>query len=139
MAMSDSAPPVRRSGEISIDGGAMKYVLLFCGTAEDQAAFDALPQDDLAERYAQVGRWFARHGGAITAASQLQPRETATTVRLGARDPLVIDGPFLEGNELIGGYAEIDVAGLDQALAMAKSWPGGGAVEIRPVVQAPRG
>jgi hypothetical protein len=39
-------------------------------------------------------------------------------------------------NELIGGYAEIDVADLDEALAMAKSWPGGGAVEIRPVFDA---
>jgi hypothetical protein len=113
----------------------MKYVLLFCGTPEDQAAFDALSQDDLAERYAQVGRWFAQNGAAITGANQLQSRETATTVRPGSGDPLVIDGPFLEGNELIGGYAEIEVADLDAALAMAKAWPGGGAVEIRPVMQ----
>lgn len=113
----------------------MKYVLLFCGTAEDQAAFDALSREDLAARYAQVGEWFARHRGVISAANQLQPRETATTVRLDSGDPLVIDGPFLEGNELIGGYAEVEVADLDEALAMAKSWPGGGAVEIRPAVQ----
>jgi hypothetical protein len=114
----------------------MKYVLLFCGTANDQAAFDALSQDDLAERYAQVGQWFAQHRGVITGANQLQPRETATTVRLGGGEPLVIDGPFLEGNELIGGYAEIEVIDLDQALAMAKTWPGGGAVEIRPLMQS---
>jgi hypothetical protein len=113
----------------------MKYVLLFCGTPEDQAAFDALSREDLAERYAQVGRWFAEHGHAIGATNQLQPRETSTTVRLGDGEPLVIDGPFLEGNELIGGYAEIEVADLDEALAMAKAWPGGGAVEIRPVMQ----
>ena len=113
----------------------MKYVMLFCGTPEDQAAFDALSGEDLAERYARVGRWFAQHGPAIRASSQLHPREMATTVRLHGDDALVIDGPFLEGNELIGGYAEIEVADLDGALAMAKSWPGGGAVEIRPVVQ----
>jgi hypothetical protein len=47
----------------------MKYVLLFCGAAEDQAAFEALSRDDLAERYAQVGQWFAQHGGAIRASS----------------------------------------------------------------------
>lgn len=39
----------------------MKYVFLFCGTAADQAAFDALTLDELNERYAQVGRWFAEH------------------------------------------------------------------------------
>ena len=44
------------------------------------------------------------------------------------------DGPFLEGNEVIGGYAEIDVADLDEALRMAKAWPPRGAVEIRPVL-----
>jgi hypothetical protein len=113
----------------------MKYVLLFCGTPEDQAAFDALSQDDLAERYAAVGRWFAQHGAAITGSNQLGPREAATTVRLGGGQPLVTDGPFLEGNELIGGYAEIEVANLDEALSMAKAWPGGGAVEIRPLMQ----
>jgi hypothetical protein len=112
----------------------VKYVLLFCGRPDDLAAFQALSREDLAERYAQVGRWFAEHGDAIKASSQLQPREAATTVHLGAGDLLVIDGPFLEGNELIGGYAEIEVANLDDALSMAKSWPGGGAVEIRPVV-----
>jgi hypothetical protein len=47
----------------------MKYVLLFCGTPEDQVAFDALSQGDRAERYAQVGRWFAQHGSVITASS----------------------------------------------------------------------
>lgn len=113
----------------------MKYVFLFCGTHEDQAAFDALSREDLAEQYARVGRWFEERGGVITRSSYLQPRETATTVRLRSADPLVIDGPFLEGNELIAGYAEIDVADLDAALAMAKEWPGGLAVEIRPVVQ----
>ena len=48
--------------------------------------------------------------------------------------PVVTDGPFLEGKEQIGGYAEIDVADLDEALRMATTWPGRGTVEIRPVV-----
>jgi hypothetical protein len=47
----------------------------------------------------------------------------------------VSDGPFLEGNEVIGGYIEIDVADLDEALQMAKTWPGRGIVEIRPVIE----
>jgi hypothetical protein len=113
----------------------MKYVLLFCGTEQDARAFEGLSQDDLAARYAEVGRWFAEHGSAIRGSNQLQPRETATTVRHGDGGPVVTDGPFIEGNELIGGYAEVEVADLDEALAMAKTWPGGGAVEIRPVVE----
>jgi hypothetical protein len=113
----------------------MKYVLLFCGTAEDAAAFHAMTPDELRERYAQVGAWFAEHRTRIGATAQLQGPETATTVRLGLDGPPVVtDGPFLEGKEGIGGYAEIDVADLDEALRMAKTWPGRGTVEIRPVV-----
>jgi hypothetical protein len=49
---------------------------------------------------------------------------------------VVTDGPFLEGKEQIGGYAEVQVADLDEALEMAKTWPGRGTVEIRPVVDS---
>jgi hypothetical protein len=116
----------------------MNYVLLFCGTQADQDAFSDLTPEELGARYGQVAQWFADNNAKIRDSNQLQPRETATTVRHGSGGPLVSDGPFIEGNELIGGYAEIEVGDLDEALAMAKSWPGGGAVEIRPVFD-PRG
>ena len=113
----------------------MKYVLLFCGTAEDAAAFAALSPDELRARYSEVGAWFAEHGSKIGPSQQLQGPETATSVRFGpAGSPVVTDGPFLEGKEAIGGYAEIDVADLDEALRVAKTWPGRETVEIRPVM-----
>jgi hypothetical protein len=113
----------------------MKYVLLFCGTDEDAAAFEALTPEELRVRYGQVGAWFAEHRSKIGGSNQLQGPETATSVRFGLEgSPVVTDGPFLEGKEAIGGYAEIDVADLDEALRMAKTWPGRGTVEIRPVV-----
>jgi hypothetical protein len=114
----------------------MKYVMLFCGTDEDAAAFAALTPDELRARYAEVGAWFAEHRSKIAWSSQLQGPETATSVRFGGDGPpAVTDGPFLEGKEFIGGYAEIDVADLDEALRMAKTWPGHSrTVEIRPVV-----
>src|SRR5678815_5027101 len=81
----------------------MKYVLLFCGTQEDAAAFAALSPDDLRARYAQVGAWFAEHRSKIGATGQLQGPETATSVRFGPDGPPVVtDGPFLEGKEAIG-------------------------------------
>jgi hypothetical protein len=113
----------------------MRFVLLFCGTESDQAAFESLSPDELRERYGEVGRWFAENGSKLRGSNQLQPRELATTARHDPSGPVVTDGPFIEGNELIGGYAEIEVAGLDEALTMATTWPGGGAVEIRPVVE----
>jgi hypothetical protein len=114
----------------------MKYVFLFCGTAADQAAFDALTPEELKQGYAQVGRWFAENQARLGPGNQLQGPESATTVRF-QRDgkPIIKDGLFLEGKEIIGGYTEVNVANLDEALAMAKTWPGRGTVEIRPVIQ----
>lgn len=113
----------------------MKYVLLFCGTPDDAKAFEEMSPDELKARYAEVGAWFAEHRAKIGGTNQLQGPETATAVRFGPDgSPMVTDGPFMEGNEIVGGYAEIDVADLDEALRMAKTWPGRGTVEIRPVV-----
>jgi hypothetical protein len=112
----------------------MKYVFLFCGTAVDQEDFDALTPDQLRQRYSEVGRWFAENQSRIGSTNQLQGPETATTVRFGREGaPVVTDGLFLEGKEIVGGYAEVEVADLDEALAMASAWPGRGSVEIRPV------
>jgi hypothetical protein len=114
----------------------MKYVLLFCGTRELQQAWEETTQEARNAQYAEVGRWFAEHGAKLGPGNQLQSPNTATTVRfLGEGDPIVRDGPFIEGNEVIGGYVEINVADLDEALRMAKSWPAGGIVEVRPVIE----
>lgn len=114
----------------------MKYVFLFCGTRDDQAAFDSLTTDELRNRYAEVGRWFAQHQSKLGHGNQLQGPETATTVRFAADGkPMIKDGLFLEGKELVGGYTEVMVDDLDDALAMAKAWPGRGVVEIRPVIE----
>jgi hypothetical protein len=109
----------------------MKYVLLFGETREWQTMPDAQRNADMAK----VGQWFGKHGSKVRGGYQLQPERTATTIRFDNGKPSVIDGPFIEGKELIGGYAEIDVPDLDEAIAMAKEWPTGGPVEIRPVVE----
>jgi hypothetical protein len=115
----------------------VKYVLLFCGTDEDAKAFAALSPDELRQRYTEVGRWFAEHRDKILYSDQLQPPSTATTVRHdfhNRTDPMLTDGPFIEAKEQIGGYASIEVEDLDEALRMARTWPGRGSVEIRPVM-----
>jgi hypothetical protein len=115
---------------------SVKYMLLFCGTVEGQRAYEALSGEELGARHAEVGCWFGERGAQIAESNQLQPPQAATTVHLDRGDrPMVVDGPFLEGNEVIGGYAVVDVDELDDALAMARSWPGGGSVEIRPLMQ----
>jgi hypothetical protein len=112
----------------------MKYILLFCDTRDDPRP--ASSPEDVQRTYADVGAWLSRHGSRIGSIHQFQSPDTATTVLFeGQRPPIVKDGPFLEGKELVGGYCAIDVADLDEALEMARTWPGRTrAVEIRPVV-----
>jgi hypothetical protein len=56
-------------------------------------------------------------------------------VRWQEGKPVVIDGPYVETKETIGGYGIIEVPDLDAAIEIAKTWPARGhAVEIRPVV-----
>jgi len=117
----------------------MNSIFLFCSTAEEQQAWENMPEDALKEAYGEAAQWFVDNGSKIRGGYELQSPATATTVRFSngsgnGREPEVTDGPYIEGNEVIGGFAEIEVDNLDEALRMAKSWPGG-AVEIRPVVE----
>ena len=114
----------------------MKYVLLFYGTREQQQAWEEISKEARDEQYAQVGRWFMENGPKLGPGNQLQPPHTATSVRFQDKgDPMIHDGVFIEGNEVVGGYVEINVPDLDEALHMAKTWPARGTVEIRPVIE----
>jgi hypothetical protein len=66
---------------------------------------------------------------------RLLPTTSATTLRKGD-DALVIDGPYAETKEQLLGFYVLDVAGLDEALDIARELAAanpGGAYEIRPV------
>jgi hypothetical protein len=117
----------------------MKYMLMFAGSDEYYKEFESFPEERRREALARVGKWWEEHASAghIVEGHQLQPASTATTVRIQNGKSLVTDGPFIEAKERIGGYAVIDVPGLDEAIAMAKTWPAGGTVEVRPLVERP--
>jgi hypothetical protein len=74
--------------------------------------------------------------GAMVAGDALEPGEAAQTVRVRDGETLVVDGPFAETKELLGGYYLIDVDDLDAALAWAARIPsvGFGSVEVRPIM-----
>jgi hypothetical protein len=111
----------------------MKYVLMFVDTEQFAADLAAMDETERERAYSRVQQWFADHAGKITHHQHLMPPDTATTVRLDGAQPVVTDGPFVEGKEVVSGYAEIDVADLDEALRIARSWPACPIVEIRPI------
>ena len=74
--------------------------------------------------------------GALVGANQLQPAETATTVRVRNGETLVTDGPFIETKETLGGYYLVEVDTIDEALEWAAKIPSArfGHIEVRPIV-----
>ncbi|HEY6609015.1 MAG TPA: YciI family protein [Candidatus Limnocylindria bacterium] len=104
----------------------------------DEDAEASSSHKDLEALYGRIGTWWNEHAaaGRIIEGHELEPSSTATTVRIARdRSTTVTDGPFIDAKEAIGGYGVLEVADLDEALALASSWPGASTVlEIRPIV-----
>ena len=73
--------------------------------------------------------------GALKGSNRLQPASTATTVRNENGKAQVLDGPYADSKEQLGGYYLIEAADLDAAIAWANRCPGAGhgTIEVRPV------
>jgi hypothetical protein len=111
----------------------VKYVMLIMDTPESLAQYETNK-----EWFAEVGAWYEKMGASGKLAdggAQLQPANTAKTVRGSG----VTDGPFIETKEVLGGYSVLDVASMDEAVEISKTWPGVDrgwiTIELRPVVE----
>jgi hypothetical protein len=111
----------------------VKYVLLFVETEQFAKDMAAMSPSERERAYDRVNEWFANHADKLRGGSKLKAPETATTVRLDRGEPVITDGPFVEGKEVVSGYVEIEVADLDEALQAVKTWPGCPVVEVRPI------
>jgi hypothetical protein len=76
-----------------------------------------------------------KKAGVWVGSNRLQPVSAATTVRVADTKSQVLDGPYIESKEQLGGYYLIDVPDLDSALSWAARCPGAshGTVEVRPI------
>jgi hypothetical protein len=112
----------------------MKYLLIL---ASDPSLPSPEPGDDDFDAYMAAWSEYTQalvDAGAHHGSEALQPADTATTVRHGDGGTTVVDGPFAELKEHLGGYYLIDVDTLDDAIEWARRVPiGTGAVEVRPV------
>jgi len=74
----------------------------------------------------------------VTPGLQLQPPETATTVRVENGRTLTTDGPFVTVKEALGGWLVYEADDLDAAIELASRIPAarlGGAIEVRPILE----
>jgi hypothetical protein len=92
----------------------------------------------------QIGARLAAYGaytkaisdaGVKIASQRLRPTSTATTVRVQNGKTQVLNGPYAEVKEQLGGFYLIDAPDLDSAISWAARCPGAedGAIEVRPI------
>jgi hypothetical protein len=113
----------------------VKYMLLIYG---DEHALSAAEREQCYQDSTELAHQL-HAAGQYLAASPLQPTSTATSVRVRDGKPLVIDGPFAETREQLGGYFLIEARNVDEAVAVAARIPLArlGTVEVRPIVEIP--
>jgi hypothetical protein len=109
----------------------MKYAMLI---ADETGYWETLPEAKRAEVFDRIGQWWGElsQKGTIVAGHQFEPAHTATTVKVDGGKADVAAGPL--SKEAIGGYGILEVANLDEAIAVVKTWPGNARLELRPVV-----
>jgi hypothetical protein len=110
----------------------MKYAILIMDT-EASRALDSAAR---AEWMAEIGPWYektAAAGKLADGGAELDGAHTAKTIRAGG----VTDGPYIEAKEVFGGFSVLEVESIDEAVELAKSWPGVDrgliTIEVRPV------
>ena len=100
----------------------MQYMLAIYG---DERAAETIPREQMNE---MIGAYMAytqalRDANVWVASNRLRPTSAATSVRVADGRTRLLDGPFAETKEQLGGYYLIDVPDLDAALSWAARCP----------------
>lgn len=113
----------------------MQYMLLIYG-AEDRWAQLTPAQAGEAMGAFRTYTEDLRNAGKLIGGHQLQPEASAKSVSLLDGKRRVIDGPYVEIKEALGGYYLIDAENEAEALQWAEKCPGArfGGIEVRPLV-----
>jgi hypothetical protein len=113
----------------------VKYVILLMNTEKSRT----MTEEEGQAWYGEVGAWYEKGGGGsgklAEGGYQLQPPNTAKTIRATG----VTDGPFIETKEALGGFSVLEADTIDEAVAVASTWPGVDrgliTIEVRPIVE----
>jgi hypothetical protein len=112
----------------------MQYMLL---AYVDIEPFLKMPPEEQQRGYASYQAFVEalKHANAYQSSGRLRPASDATTVRVANGKTQVLNGPYTETKEQLGGYFLIDVPDLDAALSWAARCPAAthGTVEVRPL------
>ncbi len=112
----------------------MRYLLLIYANEQEEMNMSEEAMGEMMAGYGTFTEELAAKG-ALKGSDRLRPSAMATTVRVKDGQTLTTDGPFAETKEQFGGYYEIEVADLDEAIAWAAKIPSAkmGSIEVRPI------
>lgn len=112
----------------------MQYMLMIY---VDETRFESASQGDRYKMDAAYASYMEamRNAGVLVSGNRLKPVSTASTVRTIDGKVQVLDGPYVETKEQLGGYFLIEAPDLDAALSWAARCPGAamGTLEVRPI------
>ena len=115
----------------------MRFMMLMIPKGYESAAPGEMPEADAVAAMMKYNEALQQAGVLITC-DGLHPPSMGARVSFAGGKPLVIDGPFAEVKEVLGGYWMIDVASREEAIAWATRCPAGPneVIEIRQVQEA---
>lgn len=117
----------------------MKYL---CLAYEEERVLNALSRGEWdllrGETLAYVES--LRNSGHLILTNALQSSRKAATVRKRDGKLSVVDGPYAESKEQLGGFFLIEAKNLDEAIQLAAGWPSArlGSIEVRPIEETLR-
>jgi hypothetical protein len=112
----------------------MRYMMLMIPGGYATAAPDAMPSAEAVQAMMRYNEAL-KNAGVLLSLDGLQPPSTGARVSFKGGKPLVIDGPFAEVKEVLGGYWMIDVGSRQEAIDWARRCPASedDVIEIRQV------
>ena len=112
----------------------MRFMMLVIPKAYENAGADFTPPVDLVAKMTKYNESLSK-AGVLLGADGLFPPAKGTRVKFAGGKPTVVDGPFTESKELIGGYWMIQVKSRAEAVEWARRAPmlDGDMIEVRQV------
>ena len=110
----------------------MKYLCLLAGEPGSGPAPGTAEFQQMLADFGEATSAMAA-AGVLVDSGPLQPPETATTVQVREGETLLMDGPFAEIKEHLGGFVLIEARDMEEATAIAATFPVAryGMIEVR--------
>lgn len=116
----------------------MRFMMLMIPLGYESAEPGTMPEDMKALEAMMAYNQSLEGAGILRSANGLHPPSMGARVTFKGGKPLVIDGPFTETKEVLGGYWIIEVGSRDEAIEWAKRCPAGDneIIEVRQIQEA---